>query len=545
MKEAIFGIGERWSLSRLNWRAILAGLLLIAAGVTIAFSVAYSRQQREVAASLEKKSFEVLLQSQKLAAALDKAEIGSRGYILTNDLNFLTTFNDGANAAPIELARLKKLTGDNRTHQNNIEELSLVLNQRLSRLRQAIEMFVEGNEVSAVDIVRPGEGFSSMASAQSMLAKINAVETDLLGERTAQEARARQKSDMLIVALLVLMLTMIVYGIQTLVSATRSQMRNEALETEQLLSNQLREADAAAVRAAAIVTAIGQGSPDLIFAKDREGRITYANPSTLRVIGKSLDDLLGRLTIEYNNVGDEAAQVDANDLKVMESGKTLVIDEVFTDPDGEAHLYRSTKTPLRDAEGNVIGLAGIAIDVTAERSATAALKASEERFRTLSETAPAFIFITDNKGEITYTNSAFQTYTGMSNEELSGMGWARALHSDDQEIPSQAWDEAVSSNQPYAAEYRFRNHDGQYRWFMCRATPLRNSAGEITQWIGTCSDVQDAIDARQAVEAQAQQLEIKVAERTRELEAALETLRIEAAEREKAEAQVRQMQKIE
>jgi CHASE3 domain sensor protein len=159
MKEAIIGIGGRWSLSRLNWRAIVAGLLLIAAGITVAFSVAYSRQQRELAGDLERHSFEVLLQTQRLASAVDKAEIGSRGYLFTGDLQFLNIFNEGVNRVPRELAQLKKLTRDNPAQQSNIEELSLVLTQRAYRLRQAIQLSVQGNQTSAIQLVRPGEGF--------------------------------------------------------------------------------------------------------------------------------------------------------------------------------------------------------------------------------------------------------------------------------------------------------------------------------------------------------------------------------------------------
>jgi PAS domain S-box-containing protein len=545
MKEAILGTGDRLSLARLNWRAVVAGLLLIAAGVTIAISVGYSRQQREVAAELERHSFEVLLQSQKLASALDKAEIGSRGYLFTNDRQFLDIFNQGANDVPRELARLKQITSDNDAQQANIDELSLVLTQRMFRLRQAIQMSVDGDQASAVELLRPGEGFSSMAGAQAMLDRINRVENDLLAERTRSEADARQNSDLMIAALLVLMLAMIVYGIRTLIAAARSQMRADALEAEREMAQKLYEADSAAARAAAIITAVGAATPDLIYAKDREGRITYANPSTLQVIGMTQDELLGKLTVEYNSVREQAEQIDANDARIMDAGVTEIIDETFTGPHGDTYLFRSTKTPLRDAEGQIIGLAGVSIDVTADRAAMAALKASEERFRTLSETAPAFIFITDGQGEVTYTNAAFQQYTGKTNEELIGTGWARTLHRDDLQIPEKAWAKAVETEQPYDAEYRFRKHNGEYRWFLIRATPVRNASGVITQWIGTCSDMQDAIDARQALEALNEGLETKVAARTAELRAAIETLQLEVTEREKAEAQVRQMQKIE
>ena len=545
MKEAIFGTGDQRSLGRLNWRAIVAGLLLIAAGVTIAISVGYNRQQREVAVELERHSFRVLMQSQQLASALDKAEIGSRGYLFTSDLQFLDIFNQGVNGVPRELASLKRLTRDNPAQQSNIDELSLVLTQRVYRLRQAIQLSVAGNQTSAVQLLKPGEGFSSMAGAQAMLDRIDRVETDLLAERSRQEIAARQKSDILIAALLLLMLAMIIYGIRTLITAARSQMRTAALEAEREMAEKLREADMAGVRAAAIVTAIGTAIPDLIYAKDRDGRITYANPSTLATIGMTLDELLGKGTVEYNPDQEQAKYIDAIDARVMASDKTEITDEHFTSPDGQTRLFRATKTPLHDADGNVIGLAGVSIDVTADRAALAELKASEERFRTLSETAPAFIFITDDKGEVTYTNAAFQQYTGKTNEELIGMGWARTMHRDDLHIPEQAWAKAVKTEQPYDAEYRFRKDSGEYRWFLVRATPVRNASGAIVQWIGTCNDMQDAIDARHALEALNEGLETKVAARTSELQAAIETLRLEVAEREKAEAQVRQMQKIE
>lgn len=545
MKEAIVGNGGGWLPARLNWRAIVAGLLLILAGLAIAFAVGYSRQQRELAASLEQHSFEVLLQSQKLASALDKAEIGSRGYLFTGDMQFLNIFNEGVNGVPRELGRLKNLTRDNDAQQSNIGELTLVLNQRVYRLRQAIQLSVQGNQTGAIQLVRPGEGFSSMAGAQAMLDKINRLENDLLAQRSQEEKAAQQRSDLLIIALLVLMLAMVIYGIHTLVTAARSQMRAAALEAERELSQKLRDADIAAVRSAAIVTAVGDATPDLIYAKDRNGRMTYANPSTLAVIGMTQDEFLGKLTVEYNHVPEQSRQIDANDSRIMDAGLTEILDETFTGPDGQARLFRSTKTPLRDAEGKIIGLAGVSIDVTADRAAMAALKASEERFRTLSETAPAFIFITDDQGQITYTNAAFQQYSGKTNEELIGMGWARTLHRDDLQIPEKAWAKAIQTEQPYDAEYRFRKHSGEYRWFLIRATPVRDAAGAIKQWIGTCSDMQDAIDARQALEALNEGLETKVAARTSELQAAIETLRLEVSEREKAEAQVRQMQKIE
>lgn len=545
MSKAISGGKRRWSISRLDIPMRLIGMALIVAAIFLGLAIVEAREARRVADGWKQLSYEVISQTQKLSIALQDAEIGSRGYLLTGDEQFLAQFNKGAKAAPREIALLKKMTRDNATQQNNIGELAPILNRRLEILRKAIEDAVIGDEVTALQLAKPGQGFASMSSVQSMLTEINRVEGEVLRQRVAQYASATRQADILSYALLVLIVGMVAYGVNVMIAATRSQLGMQAAETERDLARQLHEADEAAVRGAAIVSAIGDTSPDLIFAKDREGRITYANPSTLAMIGLPPVQLIGRLTVEYNPDAVQAAAIDANDLAVMEGGVTKVIDERFSDPQGQVRLFRSTKTPLRDGEGNVIGLAGISVDVTAERTAVAALKASEERFRTLSETAPAFIFMANEKGEVTYTNSAFQKFTGKSNEELLGVGWVRTVHRDDRSIPEKAWADAVANGTPFSAEYRFCHHDGTSRWFLVRATHLRDASGQITQWIGTCSDIQDAIDARQAVEALNEGLEAKVAERTAELNSALETLQLEVAEREKAEAQVRHMQKIE
>jgi PAS domain S-box-containing protein len=545
MNNAMAASKKAGFFSKLPLPAIFTGLMLVIAAVFAAWAVTSARTERVSAINLERHSFKVLLQSEKVSSALQNAETGSRGYLLTRDTQFVQTFNEGANEAPRELFALKVLTRDNPAQQDNIDQLERTVDVRLDMLRQGVELAAIGNQAKAVELVKPGEGFGSLNSALSLLDEINRVETVLLNKRGQQAATVLRRWDLTIGALLVLMTAMIAYGIYTLISATRSQLQAEALQNERDLAKQLLEADAVAVRAAAVVTAVGAATPDLIYAKDRQGRIAYANPGTLAVVGLPLEDLLGRLTVEYSSDRQQAEAIDANDMAVMDSGETKIVDEVFNMPDGTPRMFRSTKTPLKDDDGNIIGLAGVGADVTAERRAMVELKASEERFRSLSETAPAFIFITDCKGAITYTNNAFQEYTGRSGDELNGMGWVQSVHTDDRDIPHKAWADAIERQIPYSAEYRFHHHRNGCRWHLCRATPVRDEAGEIRQWIGTCSDIQDAIDARQAAEQLNQNLEAMVAERTTELNSALQTLRMEVAEREKAEAQIRQMQKIE
>ena len=525
--------------------AIITGIVLIALAIFLTLSINESREHRRVADTWERHTYEVLLETRELLIALQNAETGNRGYILTAQPRFLAPFDQGMADAPRELVRLKAMTKDNAAQQANIVRLAKVVDFRLGRLQRGVDLVRAGNRAAAIDLVKDGFGKESMDEARAILADINETERALLKQQSARNNDLVTQSDRLIIGLIILMAGMIAYGLAAMISATKAQARNSIFEAERDTANSLQSANAEAVRAAAIVSAIGDATPDAIYAKDRSGRITYANPSTLAVIGKSLAELLGLTTVEYNPNNKEAAEIDANDARIMASGVNEVVDEFFTGPNGHARMFRSTKSPIRGSDGAVIGLAGVSTDVTAERLAIAALKESEGRFRGLSETVPAFIFITDENGEVTFTNSAFQKYTGKTNDELLGMGWARSVHRDDRKVPEMAWAKAIKTKEPYTAEYRFRNVAGEFRCFLCRATPVQDATGQITQWVGTCSDVQDAIDAREAVEALNEGLETKVAERTADLSSALATLQLEVGEREKAEGQVRQMQKLE
>src|SRR6185503_19632663 len=83
-------------------------------------------------------------------------------------------------------------------------------------------------------------------------------------------------------------------------------------------------------------------------------------------------------------------------------------------------------------------------------------------------------------------------YLGRTLEEMHGWVWVNTLHPDDRERSSVVWTQAFSSGNAYEIEYRIRRAaDGQYRWHLGRAVPLRDSSGTIVRWYGTCTDIDD------------------------------------------------------
>ena len=141
--------------------------------------------------------------------------------------------------------------------------------------------------------------------------------------------------------------------------------------------------------------------------------------------------------------------------------------------------------------------------------------------------------------------SASRSSRAARRSSFQGEGWFDSLHPDDRLGAERTWRASLATGQGYEAEWRFRRHDDGYRWFGVRATPVRDTGGAITQWVGACADIQEIVDARQSLAVTNRVLEERVAERTAELNGSLARLHRETAEREAAEAQMRQMQKME
>jgi PAS domain S-box-containing protein len=118
-------------------------------------------------------------------------------------------------------------------------------------------------------------------------------------------------------------------------------------------------------------------------------------------------------------------------------------------------------------------------------------RASEERYRRLADAMPQIVWTTDVTGSATYYNRRFFEYTGMRPDEADPHAWTRVVHPDD--LPDTVARRAVTleSAEVFEVEYRFRAHDGSYRWHLGRALPMLGADGEIEFWVGTATDIHD------------------------------------------------------
>lgn len=124
------------------------------------------------------------------------------------------------------------------------------------------------------------------------------------------------------------------------------------------------------------------------------------------------------------------------------------------------------------------------------REVNATLRSAEASFRTLSDLVPDLLWRADRRGEATWFNQRWFDLTGQDEGDALGFGWADAIHPVDREASRDAWQHAMETGQPYQSEHRFRDAEGNYRWFLVRAEPLRD-AGRILHWFAAGTDIHD------------------------------------------------------
>jgi PAS domain S-box-containing protein len=126
------------------------------------------------------------------------------------------------------------------------------------------------------------------------------------------------------------------------------------------------------------------------------------------------------------------------------------------------------------------------------------LRRQEKKLRDVIETMPTFAWTALPDGSRDFVNRHWQEYTGLSTEKSVGSGWEAAVHPDDLKRSAEKWRASVAGGAPFENEMRYRRAaDGQYRWFLARAVPLRDARGKIVKWYGVSTDIEDRKRAEQ------------------------------------------------
>jgi len=187
--------------------------------------------------------------------------------------------------------------------------------------------------------------------------------------------------------------------------------------------------------------------------------------------------------------------------------------------------------------GRCVRAIGTVLDITARKAAQEELRESEARFRTLADSAPALIWMCDEQGELVFANRWHEETFGRPPTELMGAGWQNVIHPDDQVGFVADFDQAFREHAPFTRDVRVIDRHGATRWLHSEARP-REIDGRFVGYVGCDVDITE-------VHLASEVLERGIAERTKELAATNRQLSAQIEERERVEATLRQMQRLE
>lgn len=173
-----------------------------------------------------------------------------------------------------------------------------------------------------------------------------------------------------------------------------------------------------------------------------------------------------------------------------------------------------------------------------------ALRESERQFRTLADNMSQLAWTANPAGSIHWYNERWHDYTGASLEAMRALGWRSVHHPDHRERVVAHLEYCFATGSVWEDTFPLRSKDGGFNWFLSRALPIRNERGHITHWLGTHTDITAQVNAEEALRELNDSLELRVAERTRELAQANQRLQVEIAERAQAEEALRHAQKM-
>jgi len=238
---------------------------------------------------------------------------------------------------------------------------------------------------------------------------------------------------------------------------------------------------------------------------DIPGDLVYANPRFATLYGVPPAQAAAGITIAQftrNIHPGDLEHVSAAISETVRTGKEFASDYRLVQDDGSIVWVAARGRCDFDAVGNPLRFPGIVIDITRQKQEQEALRASEERYRILTELNPQSLWTADPHGRIVYANHRFLEYLGYDIVPETE-DYLRCFDPEDRNRVIQAWTHSVTIGENYEIDARLRRaSDGAYRWWHLRALPIRNEEGNIQQWLGVASDVHENRQAEEQLREQ-------------------------------------------
>jgi PAS domain S-box-containing protein len=506
-KDRIF---RRNSLSLIVGAGSAIALLSINVAITSRNIQKLETHNRQIA-----QDYEIISNLRNLVSLAKDAETGQRGFIITGRAAYLEPYDRAVENIKEALETVDRLTTEDAQQQARIPDLQDRIDKKLNELEKTIVLRQSVGFEAAQQVVLSGQGKQEMDELRVIIDEMIQARQEVLQVRSQQAERTYHMA----------IFTGLLSGLTALATLlgfliTLRKYLNARDQTAIALAEQ-------AENLRITLASIG----DAVITTDADGRITNMNTVAESLTGWTHSEAIGQpLQRVFHIINENSRQpVESPVTKALTQGTVvgLANHTMLIDKNGVEHPIDDSAAPIRVQAGNILGCVLVFRDVTERRQQEKQLRKeqkrlqiSEQRFRQIADTMPQMVWVARPDGYHEYYNRRWYDYIGAKPEESAGAGWNTPLHPTDQPLAIDRWQHSLRTGEPYEIEYRFRSKEGDYRWFLGRALPVRDEAGQITQWFGTCTDIEES----KRLEAERSQLAAELSEADRRKDEFLATL---------------------
>ena len=269
--------------------------------------------------------------------------------------------------------------------------------------------------------------------------------------------------------------------------AARIPLTGSTLESSAEEVTRLKEALRESERKSRLIV---DSIPGLVALLTTDGDVEFVNRQILEYTGQTLEELKQWGTNGTVHPEDLPHVIEVFTQSIA-SGSPYEIVQRLRRSDGVYRWFQNSGFPLRDTSGHIVRWCVLLTDIDERKRAEEALAASERNLKLIIDTIPALAWSARPDGSAEFFNQHYLDFIGLSAEQASGWGWTAAVHPEDLNGLAATWQRIMASEAPGEAEARLRRHDGEYRWFLFRANPLRDETGNIVKWYGVNTDIED------------------------------------------------------
>ncbi|MEE8126839.1 MAG: PAS domain S-box protein [Nitrospirales bacterium] len=260
-----------------------------------------------------------------------------------------------------------------------------------------------------------------------------------------------------------------------------------------------KQAEDALKKKHALLTAVVEGTSDIIYVKTKDGMYLLINSAGAKLLGKRIEDVIG-LTDADLFPEQPHALFTLQDRELLRDGTSQSFEVDVMDKEAVSRTFLVTKEPVRSEEGEIEGILGMTRDITLRKASELTIQEREKRYRAIMENAYDLIAEVDASAKFLYASPNFQEVLGYPAGELVGSNIFSFVHPEDRSCIIAEFEKGMQERGVGRAIYRYLHKNGEYRWFESTGRAFQTTLGEV-RGVVVSRDITDRKKSDEALEA--------------------------------------------